>query len=67
MVGGDETLSNDSLLVPAGVTTTYSKRMATGATNINVTADNFRTPNVNDVMLAGTYNGKVTITIAPAN
>ena len=68
MVGGNETLSNDSLDVPAGSSSTYTKRMATaGTSNISVTADTFRTPGASDVMLAGTYNGKITITLAPAN
>ena len=65
MVGGDETVSNDSTL-PA-TNTVIAKRMATGATNIAVSADTFRTPGTADVMLAGTYSGKITITLAPAN
>ena len=68
MVGGNETLSNDSFDVAAGNSATYTKRMSTaGTSNISVTADTFRTPDVNDVMLAGTYSGKITITLAPAN
>jgi type 1 fimbria pilin len=68
MVGGNEALSNDSKDVPAGSSSTYTKRMSTaGGSNISVTADTFRTPDLNDVMLAGTYNGKITITLAPAN
>ena len=67
LVGGNQTLSNDTLLVPAGVTQTYTARLATGANNVSVTADTFRTPGASDVMLAGTYNGNIQITVAPAN
>lgn len=67
LVGGSQTLSNDTLLVPAGATQTYTARLATGANNVSVTADSFRTPGASDVMLAGTYNGNIQITIAPAN
>jgi hypothetical protein len=65
MVGGDETVSNDSNDTPTNQV--IAKRMATGATNIAVSADDFHTPNATDVMLAGTYTGKITITLAPAN
>lgn len=67
LVGGNQTLSNDSLLVPGGAEQTYTARLATGATNVSVTADTFRTPGPDDVMLAGTYNGNILITIAPAS
>jgi type 1 fimbria pilin len=67
LVGGNQTLSNDTLLVPAGATQTYTARLATGANNVSVTADTFRTPGATDVMLAGTYNGNIQITVAPAN
>ncbi|MGA9580859.1 MAG: hypothetical protein WBR13_02685 [Allosphingosinicella sp.] len=67
LVGGNQTLSNDTLLVPAGATQTYTARLATGANNVSVTADSFRTPGASDVMLAGTYNGNIQITVAPAN
>lgn len=67
LVGGNQTLSNDTLLVPAGATQTYMARLATGANNVSVTADTFRTPGASDVMLAGTYNGNIQITVAPAN
>ena len=68
LVGGNQTLSNDTLLVPAGATQTYTARLATGANNVSVTADTFRTSVANnEVMLAGTYNGNIQITVAPAN
>ena len=67
LVGGNQTLSNDTLLVPGGATQTYTARLATGANNVSVTADTFRTPGASDVMLAGTYNGNIQITVAPAN
>lgn len=67
LVGGNQTLSNDTLLVPAGATQTFTARLATGANNVSVTADTFRTPGASDVMLAGTYNGNIQITVAPAN
>lgn len=65
MVGGSQTVSNDSL-APA-TNSIINDRLATGATNISVSADTFRTPSAADVLLAGTYNGKITISIAPAN
>lgn len=67
LVGGNQTLSNDTLLVPAGASQTFTARLATGANNVSVTADTFRTPGASDVMLAGTYNGNIQITVAPAN
>lgn len=67
LVGGNQTLSNDTLLVPAGAEQTFTARLATGANNVSVTADTFRTPGANDVMLAGTYSGNIQISIAPAN
>jgi type 1 fimbria pilin len=67
LVGGNQTLSNDTLLVPAGAEQTFTARLATGANNVSVTADTFRTPGATDVMLAGTYNGNIQITVAPAN
>jgi hypothetical protein len=66
LVGGAQTLSNDTLNAPAGSTTTYNDRLATGATNVNVTASNFRTVDGNAVLLAGTYAGNIQITVAPA-
>ena len=67
MVGGDEAVSNDSQTAPGGTTQTFTKRLATGANNVTVGANTFRTPNNSDVLLAGTYNGKITITLTPAN
>lgn len=67
LVGGNQTLSNDTLLVPAGAEQTFTARLATGANNVSVTADTFRTPGASDVMLAGTYSGNIQISIAPAN
>jgi len=67
LVGGNQSLSNDSLLVPGGAEQTFTARLATGPTNVAVTANNFRTPGADDVMLAGTYNGNILITIAPAS
>lgn len=67
LVGGNQSLSNDTLLVPGGAEQTFTARLATGANNVSVTADTFRTPGASDVMLAGTYNGNILITIAPAS
>jgi len=66
LVGGTQTLSNDT--TAAASATVYNDRLATGgATNVSVTADTFRTPGANDILLAGTYNGSIVITVAPAN
>lgn len=67
LVGGAQTVSNDSLIDATTTTATFADRMAAGATNILVTADNFRTPAATDVLLAGTYSGKITISIAPSS
>lgn len=66
LVGGAQTLSNDTLNTPAGSSQTYNDRLATGATNVTVSAGDFRTVDPNAVLLAGTYNGNILITVAPA-
>lgn len=40
-------------------------RLATGTTNIHVSATSFHTPGANDVLVAGTYNGSIAITVSP--
>lgn len=40
-------------------------RLATGTTNIHVSATSFHTPGANDVLVSGTYNGSIAITVSP--
>jgi hypothetical protein len=40
-------------------------RLATGLDNVRVDLRDFNTPGVNDVLVAGSYTGSVSITIAP--
>jgi hypothetical protein len=40
-------------------------RLATGQTNLSITANTFRTAAATDVLVAGSYTGLITITVAP--
>jgi hypothetical protein len=66
LVGGPgTTVENDSAAVATGAVNQGGRLAATG-TNITVTASNFRTPNVGDIMVADTtYTGKITIVVSP--
>ena len=65
LVGGTQTVdapSTGTAVTPAA----YSDRLATGATNVTVTADTFATPALTDVMMVGSYAGSIVVTITPA-
>jgi hypothetical protein len=66
LVGGAGTpVENDSAAV-ATPAFTYNDRLAAAATNISVTASNFRTANVTDILVADpVYTGKITIVVSP--
>lgn len=66
LVGGAGTpVASDSADASA-TATTYNDRLAANNPNIVVTASNFRTANVSDILLADSYAGKITIVISPA-
>ncbi|MFL6845708.1 MAG: hypothetical protein ACJ8ER_12595 [Allosphingosinicella sp.] len=50
----------------AATATTYNDRLAATNPNIIVTASNFRTANLTDILLADSYTGKITIVVSPA-
>ncbi len=55
----------DGVTGPASKTASLTGRLATGTTNIHVSATNFRTPAVADVLVAGSYAGAITISVSP--
>lgn len=63
--GGPQVVSDDSAVVGSTNATLTSRLTGTGA-NINITASNFRTNAVTDILVASpTYAGSVVVTIAP--
>jgi hypothetical protein len=57
--------SNDSAAA-AGSATALGSRLANTATNVTISASNFRTNNLSDLLVAATdYAGKITVVIAP--
>ena len=50
---------------PAGAAVLIGSRMANAATNVSITANDFRTAAPTDLLVADTYTGKITIEIAP--
>lgn len=55
----------DGVTGPASKTASLTGRLATGTTNIHVSATNFRTPAAADVLVAGSYAGAITISVSP--
>lgn len=55
----------DGLTGPASQSASLTGRLATGATNIHVSATNFHTPVATDVLVAGNYSGAIAITVSP--
>ena len=67
LVGGaGAPVQNDSAAA-AATATTYNDRLAANNPNIVVTASNFRTANLTDILLADSYAGKITIVVSPAS
>lgn len=55
----------DGVTGPAANSASLTGRLATGATNIHVSATNFHTPGLTDVLVAGAYSGAISITVSP--
>jgi hypothetical protein len=66
LVGGAGTPVASDSTDAAATNSTYNDRLAATGTNIAVTASNFRTANLTDIMLADSYAGKITIVVSPA-
>jgi hypothetical protein len=66
LVGGAGTpVDNDSAAAPTAAVT-YNDRLAASGTNISVSASNFRTANLTDILVADpVYTGKITIVVSP--
>lgn len=66
LVGGaGAPVENDSAAAPTAAVT-YNDRLAASGTNISVTASDFRTANLTDILVADpVYTGKITIVVAP--
>lgn len=60
----DQTVSNDS--AAALTTTSLNDRLVGAGNNVTITAQNFRTPSATDIMVAGSYNGLITVVISPS-
>ena len=67
LVGGAGTPIVSDSADAAATATTYNDRLAAGNPNIVVTAGDFRTANLTDILLADTYAGKITIVVSPAS
>lgn len=62
---GSQTITNDSR-DPATLATPLTARLANnGASNVTITADTFGTPAPTDLLVAGSYTGRIDIVIAP--
>lgn len=59
-----QSVSNDS--TAAATAASLTNRLTGTGNNVVITATNFRTPNATDVMVAGSYNGLITVTISPS-
>lgn len=60
----DQTVSNDSAV--ALTAASLNDRLVGAGNNVTITAQNFRTPNVADIMVAGSYAGLITVVISPS-
>lgn len=63
-IPGSDVVNNASTAASA-TSQALGGRLATGGTNVTVTASAFATPNATDVLIAGAYAGLISITIAP--
>lgn len=66
-IAGSGTPTNVTTVTDGTATSTSNLpgRLATSPTNIHVSATSFHTPGLNDVLVAGTYNGSIAITVSP--
>jgi len=65
-INSTTTYSNDSAAVPLGATALDGRLANNGSSNIAITASNFRTGALTDLLVASpTYTGQILITIAP--
>ena len=67
LVGGAGAPVESDSADAAATATTYNDRLAASGTNIAITASNFRTANLTDILLADSYAGKITIVVSPAS
>lgn len=63
-VGGSSLYTNDSLAAPAGPTA-LGDRLAAGATNVFIASSNWRTVGTDSLLVAGSYQGQIVVTITP--
>lgn len=61
---GSQTVTDDS--GGAATEDTLTGRLAGSGDNVTITADTFATPNSTDVLMAGTYQGSVVVTVTPS-
>ena len=64
--GGGTTLVDDDSNPLTGTGPTAVGGALLNGTNVNITADNFRTNAASDLLVAGSYSGTITIVIAPS-
>lgn len=62
---GIDTISNDSRDTATGPTALTGRLANNGNSNITITADTFGTPVATDLLVAGSYTGRIDIVIAP--
>lgn len=62
---GIDTISNDSRNAATGPTALSGRLANNGDSNIMITADTFATPVATDLLVAGSYTGRIDIVIAP--
>jgi hypothetical protein len=63
-VGGSSLYTNDSAAAPSGPTA-LGDRLAAGATNVFIASSNWRTVGTDTLLVAGSYQGQIVVTITP--
>lgn len=59
------TVNTNTVTTPTAGTTLPGRLASVGPTNIHVSADTFRTSDINAVLMAGNYAGSIVITVTP--